>query len=247
MTWVEVSDLDLDRAVALLPLGAVEAHGPHLPVSTDRIIAQAMVEAGAHLLAEQGRVPIILPPIDYTAAGFAADFVGTVSIRPETARALLVDIAAALARWRVPFLALANAHLDPSHLGAIYAAVEQIRGVGEPTVIFPDVTRKPWALRLTEEFKSGACHAGRYEGSVVMARRPDLVRNEVRRQLPENPRSLSVAIRDGIDSFASAGGPDAYFGDPAAATQEEGDATVHVLGEILAEAVLAKIDSSEDG
>ena len=43
-------------------------------------------------------------------------------------------------------------------------------------VAFPDITRKPWALRLTDEFKSGACHAGRYEGSIVLAARPDLGR-----------------------------------------------------------------------
>ena len=42
MTWTEVRDLDLERSVALLPIGAVEAHGPHLPLCTDPIIAEAM-------------------------------------------------------------------------------------------------------------------------------------------------------------------------------------------------------------
>lgn len=238
MTWTEVRDLDCERTVAILPVGAIEAHGPHLPLATDRLIALAMAEAGASRLAAAGRVALLLPPLDYTAAGFARGFPGTVSLRPETVTAVLVDLAASLARWGIPSLAIANAHLDPDHLGSLYAAVAAIGASGAPAVVFPDVTRKPWALRLGDEFRSGACHAGRYEGSVVMASRPDLVRDDLRRRLAANPRSLSVAIRQGQTSFAQAGGPEAYFGDPAAASAAEGEATIRVLGEILAEAVL---------
>jgi len=241
MTWTEIAHLDLARTVAILPTGAVEAHGPHLPTSTDRIIALAMAEDGARRLVEAGVAAIVLPPVDYTAASFAASFPGTVSVRPETITALLVDVADALAGWGVKTLAWANAHFDPAHLGALYAAREKIREDGRVAVVFPDVTRKPWALRLTDEFKSGACHAGRYEGSIVLAREPELVREEVRRTLPPNPSSLSVAIREGKDGFAEAGGPEAYFGAPAEATAEEGRATIAELGAILAEAVLAAV------
>ncbi len=237
-TWTEVHGLDRDRLVAILPVGAVEAHGPHLPLSTDRIIAAAMAEDGARRLAEHGWLPLLLPAVDYTAAGFAADFPGTLSLRPETVTALLTDIAAALAHHGLRYLALANAHFDPTHLQSLYDAVGRIRTETGLAVSFPDVTRKPWALRLTEEFKSGACHAGQYEGSIVLARRPDLVREAVRRELPANPASLSRAIWKGHKTFEEAGGPDAYFGDPAAATAEEGEATVAVLGAILEEAVL---------
>ena len=144
--------------------------------------------------------------------------------------ALIVDIGRALAAQGVAALAIANAHFDPANLGSIRQAVEILRQ--EPTlrVVFPDVTRRPWAERLTEEFKSGACHAGRYEGSVVLALRPDLVDDELRRGLPVNPISLSVAIKAGKQSFEEVGGTDAYFGDPAAATAEEGRRTIAVLG-----------------
>lgn len=239
MTWPEVRDLPRARLVALLPLGAVEAHGPHLPLSTDPIIAAGMAEEGARRLSEAGLEALLLPPVDYTAAGFAASFPGTVSVRPETVTALLVDIATALAGHGVRWLAFVNSHFDPAHLGSIYAAIQQIREQrSDITLIFPDVTRKPWALRLTDEFKSGACHAGQYEGSIVLARRPELVQEEIRSTLAPNFQSLSVAIRDGFGSFQEAGGPEAYFGDPAAASVDEGKATLRVLGEILAEAVL---------
>ena len=53
--------------------------------------------------------------------------------------------------------------------------------------------------------------------------------------------SLSTAIRTGMQTFEEAGGPRAYFGDPAAATAEEGSETIRVLGDILAEAVLSAV------
>ncbi len=237
MTWTEVRDLDLRTAVAILPTGAVEAHGPHLPLSTDGIISAGMAEEGARRLAAKGLSPVLLPPVDYTVAEFGASFPGTVTLRPATATALLVDIAVSLygQGWR--YFAIANSHFDPGHLASLYAACKEIRGSTELQVIFPDVTRKPWALRLTDELKSGACHAGQYEGSIVLARRGDLVKDRVRRELEANPRSLSTAIRDGLKSFEEAGGAMAYFGDPAAATVQEGEETLAILGDILAEAV----------
>lgn len=245
LTWTEVRDLDRGRLAAILPVGAVEAHGPHLPTSTDRVIALAMAREGARRLRERGVISLVLPPVDYTSATFAAGFPGTVSVAPETVSALVFDIASSLAAQGVRTLALANAHLDPVHLGSLYAAVERIRAETELAVAFPDVTRKPWAPRLTDEFKSGACHAGRYEGSVVMARRRDLVREDRMAALEPRPISLSKAIRDGKTAFEEIGGDEAYFGDPAAATAEEGEATIAVLGSILAEAVLEVLSASE--
>src|SRR5439155_420302 len=194
LTWEEVRDLDRTKTVAIVPVGAVEAHGPHLPLATDVIIAEAMARAAAGRLAARGHEAVLLPAIAYTAAEFAAGFPGTVSLQPATVTALLVDLARSLARHGLSLLAVANAHLDPAHLGAIEAAVTQIRRADGARIVFPDVTKKPWAVRLTEEFRSGACHAGQYESSIVLAARPELVRETVRRSLPANPRSLSGAL-----------------------------------------------------
>lgn len=241
LTWEEVRDLDRATAVALLPVGALEAHGPHLPLATDVIIAEAMARRAAEKLAARGREAVLLPVLAYTAAGFAAGFPGTVSLAPDSVTSVVVEIARSLTRHGFAALALANAHLDPAHLASLYAAREAAAGERLLPVVFPDVSRKPWALRLGEELKSGACHAGRYEGSIVLAARPELVREELGRSLAPNPASLSVAIREGKRSFKEAGGHQAYFGDPAAASREEGEATIETLGEILAEAVLGAL------
>lgn len=237
VTWEEVRGLDRERAVAILPVGATEAHGPHLPLCTDVLIARAMAEAAARRLSGRGLEILLLPALPYSTARFAAGFPGTISVRAETAAALVVDVATSLHRAGIGTFALANAHLDPDHLGALHAAVDALRERGLMTLVFPDLTRRPWGSRLTEEFRSGACHAGRFEGSVVLARAPELVREEIRRGLEENPASLSVAIREGARDFRAAGGPRAYFGDPAAATAEEGEETIEALGSILEDAV----------
>jgi creatinine amidohydrolase len=242
MTWEEVAELNGRNTVAILPVGAVEAHGPHLPFGTDVIIARGMAEAGAAKLLEDGSEVLVLPPVAYTPARFAEDFPGTIGVRPGTLTVLLLDIAEALARHGMSILALANCHLDPAHLDAIHAAVQEIVSRGLLSVAFPDLTRKPWAVRLGEEFRSGACHAGRYEGSLMMALAPELVREHIASALPPNPASLSTAIREGLASFEDAGGPRAYFGWPAEATREEGERTVDTLGGILADAVRAELE-----
>jgi len=235
-TYEEVAALDRARAVAIVPLGATEAHGPHLPLSTDVIIVEAMARAGAERLARLGAAVAVLPTVALTPAPFAAAFPGTIGLRAATLVATLEDVADALAAQGFSRLVLVSAHLDPEHLGAVTEAVETMR-VDGMRVAFPDLTRKPWAQRLGDEFQTGACHAGRFETSIVLAERPELVR-AVQHALPPNPHSLSVAIRAGQHTFAEAGGPRAYFGWPADATAEEGRALIDVLGAILEEAAL---------
>jgi len=235
-TYEEVAALDRARAVAVLPLGATEAHGPHLPLSTDVIIVEAMAREGAERLALR-RVPVaILPTVALTPAPFAAAFPGTLGVSAATLTATLVEVAAGLAAQGFRRLLLISAHLDPAHLGAVRQAVLPISATGM-RVAFPDLTRKPWAARLGEEFETGACHAGRFETSIVMAERPELVR-AVRKELAPNPHSISDAIRAGKRTFEEAGGPRAYFGWPASASADEGRALVEALGAILEESAL---------
>ncbi|MGI9626283.1 MAG: creatininase family protein [Longimicrobiales bacterium] len=252
-TWRELAELGLtgeDRPgpdapndatgsprslVALLPVGAVEAHGPHLPLITDVTIASSAAEAAVPGLRGLGHEALVLPPLHYTAAPFATGFPGTISVQPATVTALILDIAAALSAQGVWALVLVNAHLDPAHLTALANAVAE--HPGPMPIVFPDITRKPWAFRMTDEFKSGASHAGQYETSVVMAATPAEVREDVRRGLPDNPASLSVAIRRGDSSFEAAGLAAAYCGSPAAATADEGRQTIGTLGQILVDAV----------
>jgi len=177
-------------------------------------------------------------------APFAAEFAGTLDVPPEATTMIVSAVLHHLAAHGCRAAAIANAHHDPAHVAALRRAVGEIDRYGMAGV-FPDLTRRRWAERLTAEFRSGACYAGRYETSIVLAERPDLVRTDVMAALAPNPRSLLEAIRDGRTTFAAAGGPNAYFGCPAEATAEEGRAIVDTLGGILAEAVIEAIEPTE--
>ena len=235
LTWEEVRDLDHDKTVAIFPIGAIEAHGPHLPLATDVHISEAMASSAATKLEAAGLVPVMLPCLPFSSADFAAEFPGTLSVSPQTVTELIVGVGRSLSAHRFSMLLLLSAHLDPTHLSSIHAAVSACEEADLLPVVFPDITRKPWALRMSDEFKSGACHAGQYETSVVMATRPDLVREELRQSLEPNMESLSTAIRAGLRTFQEANGPRAYFGSPQAASQAEGEQTIELLGEIAAE------------
>jgi creatinine amidohydrolase len=238
LTWPAIRALEPDRTVAVLPTGAIEAHGPHLPLGTDVIIAEAMARAGAERLVGHGLEAVLLPALRFTAAPFASGFAGTIHTPPEATTMTVAGVARSLAEHGIRFLVLANAHHDPAHINALRAAVASVAKDGRATIIFPDLTRRRWAEKLTEEFRSGACHAGRYEGSIVLAEREELVRQDVMQTLPANPRSLVEAMRYGYATFTEAGGKDAYFGFPAEASAEEGRQIIDALGAIIETAVL---------
>lgn len=222
--------------VAILPCGATEAHGPHLPLNTDVLISEGMAERALPLLAARGMVGAVLPALAYAPAQYAEAFAGTITVGASTAKALLLDIAGNLKRQGFACLALANSHFDPANVAMLREAAAEIAATGLP-VAFPDFTRRKLAQTLTDEFQSGACHAGQYETSLIMATRPDLVDDAVRRGLIDNPASLTAAFAKGAKTFHEAGGPDAYFGYPRHATAAEGAASFAIMAEALAVAV----------
>jgi creatinine amidohydrolase len=235
MTYEEARFAADARAIALLPAGATEAHGPHLPLATDVIIAETAALRAVALLRKDGIEACVMPALAYAVTEFAASFGGTISLPIETATALARDVILGAARAGFAGVVVCNAHLEPGNLTALSDAVRQANERGARAV-FPDVTKKPHALRLGDEFKSGACHAGRYETSLVLAAEPFLVHEDLAEALAANPTSLSRAIKDGKGSFVEAGGPQAYFGAPAEASASEGEELYATLADIFAEA-----------
>lgn len=238
--WEEHSWKDIDKEkpkVVLLPVGSVEAHGPHLPLATDTIISGEVARRAALELEQKGTHTLILPPLQYVVTDFSRDFSGTISIRKESFQNILKDIATSLQQQSISLLCIVNSHLEPAHINAIHEAVAAIQGI---RVIFPDKTRKPWASLLTPEFKQGACHAGSYETSLILAAREELVRSE-RVNLRQNPVNLAKLMTQGVTNFREAGAPEAYFGDPAAASHEEGEQTYQILTRMIVETVLENL------
>jgi creatinine amidohydrolase len=222
LTWTEARDARDRRPIVLLPVGSTEAHGPHLPLGTDTILSEELARRAAAALEKDGAEVLIAPAIAYSLTDYAGEFTGTISVAAETAARLVSDICCSLLGQGFARISLVNSHLEPAHVGSLRDACRRVTERTGRVVAFPDQTERRWARTLSEEYKRGACHAGSYETSLVLASRPDLVRDE-RAQLAPLAIDLVKAMKEGVRTFGEAGASQAYFGDPAAATRAEGD------------------------
>jgi creatinine amidohydrolase len=238
MTWTEIEEAMKDRPVALVPVGATLAHGPHLPVTADAIVATEMARRGAAKLKEHGVSSLVLPPVLFSVADMGGDFPGSLSAPKETATALLRDTCIVAAR-KFRAVGLINVHLEPAHVEVLKKAVEEAKK-GGASVCHVDVLKKRWA-EMIGAFDPTE-HAGASETSLVMAAAPQVVRDSARRNLAP-VENYKDAFKKGAKTYAEAGGEDAYFGDPTAASAEDGDALYEILAEIVSLSVMEHLGS----
>jgi creatinine amidohydrolase len=222
--------------VLLLPVGAVEPHGPHAPLGTDSIISTSICERAATALSSDRAVrAFVLPEIAFGVTRYSTAFTGAVTISEATLHAIVVEVCASLRAQGFRHQVIVNSHFEPAH-------VETLRRAAEAAAVgFLDVTRRQIAEQLTPEFQSGAAHAGRYETSMVLATRPELVEAEIMRRLPAYELNMPAAMAAGQTDFLAMGMDRAYCGDPAAATAAEGEATLATLTRLLIDLVRAQV------
>jgi len=224
--------------IALVPVGSTEPHGPHLGLGTDVVISAAACLRAAELLDKRGTmVGLIAPAIGYGVTDCATGFSGAVSIPAAVLTAYIAAVCDGLLATGVRHVCLVNNHLEPAH----DAAVRAVLAGRETKVSCACPLAKKWARTLSAEFKSGQCHAGRYETSIMMAAAPEFVTEALRTRLPAVPISLSEKLREGVMTFEAMGMQAAYAGDPAAATIEEGEQQIQRLGEMVVGEVLESL------
>jgi creatinine amidohydrolase len=239
MSWTEVEQALKERPIALLPVGNTEAHGPHLPVAADTVIAIEAARRTAVKLKKRGLHALIAPPITFCVSELGTEFPGTVSLPPDTAVALVRDVSVALAK-KFRAVALVNVNQEAANIEALKRATEEAKKAGAG-VCFTDLAKKRWSDRLGAAFNAGD-HAGTFETSLMMACARDRVREKERISLPPMD-PLGPALKKGAKSFAEAGGEDAYFGDPTAASAEEGEAHFETLADILTLSIMEYLGS----
>ena len=238
-TWPEARALLAADVVAFVPIGSTEPHGPHLPLDVDVTIAEAQARRAGERLAAEGVRSFVLPALPFGVTYFTDGFAGRVGLRPGTLWAALEDLVDSLADQGVRRIVLSNGHLEPAHVQVLRGVTLDHPRVTETGahVLFPDNTRRRWAQTLGEEFAGGDCHAGRYETSIVLAVRPAGVREALRAALPPVAVDLVAKLKAGAHNFREVGAHDAYCGDPAAASAEEGRELVERLATMLVESV----------
>lgn len=243
LTWQEAGTALQERPVGLLPVGAIEAHGPHLPLDTDVIIACEMAHRAARLLAGDAIPTLLLPPIVYGVSFVGTCFPGTVPARREPFTAYVASVLSGLGAQGFRALVVCNAHLEPAHVEGLKEAAATASTETGVLVVFPDKREERWAARLCEEFRRGARHAGAYETSLIMAARPEAVRSPELSGLPAVWINLPRRLREGARTFAEAGSALGYFGDPATASAEQGQRLFDALASMIRESVLEALGS----
>ena len=166
-TSTTAEERDRGADVALLPVGSFEQHGPHLPSTTDTVIACAIAReaAAAHPV-------LLLPPVTISCSHEHEAWPGTVSISAATLYAVVRDVAASLRRSGVERLVLVNGH------GGNYVLGNAVQESGGGMALFPapadwDDARAAAGLESSAE---SDMHAGELETSILLHVRPELVR-----------------------------------------------------------------------
>ncbi len=221
LTYEEVAEiLAAGTAVVIVPVGSVEPHGPHLPLDTDTTISvTCAMRAADRLEAERSTLrAVVAPSVPYGVTDYATGFAGAIGVPAAALTSMLQAIAGSLLATGFSHVCFVNNHLEPAHDAAVRAAIEGLPA-GAASVACP-LTRR-WGRTLSDEFKRGDCHAGRYETSLVLAAGAHV--RESFGELPSLGLSLSEAIRAGKSTFAEIGMDRAYTGAPREATREEGE------------------------
>ena len=173
-TTEEFATFDPAATVILLPVAAIEQHGPHLPVSVDRDICAALVERLVERLPAE--VPLlVLPALPVGVSIEHGDFPGTLSLSAETMIAVLMELAGGVAAAGFRKLALLNSHGgNPAVLDIV---AHKLRRKHE-LLVFPLNGYRYWqAERHFGVHEAGhGIHGGAAETSIVQAIRPDAVR-----------------------------------------------------------------------
>jgi creatinine amidohydrolase len=246
MTTVEFASSDTSNWVAVLPVAAIEQHGPHLAVATDTAIARAYVAATLEKLPAD--LPVTFLPMQ--AVGKSNEHIaspGTLTLSWDTLTRVLIEIGESVSRAGVRKLVLVNSH--GGNVPILDIVARELRVNHKMLVAATHWARLPQLGALYSEFeRTFGIHGGEAETSIMLAARPDLVRMEHARKFHSAQERFVQRFTHlrahGPAAFgwqAQDLSPDGTVGDAGLATVEKGriaiDATAAAFVELLKDVV----------
>lgn len=245
--WADLSSqdlmsLDATRTVAVLPLGATEQHGPHLPLSVDTVLVEGVIQAALEHLSSDDPV-WVLPTQTVGLSTEHTAFPGTLTLSPQTVIQQWCDIGASVARSGVKKMVLFNAH--GGHVGLMDVVARELRAQHGLLVYSSSWYQLPLdetvlALFSPQEHRFGI-HAGDIETSMMLALAPELVRMDLAHNFASTAQTRAEHYPLlGNGKSAKLGwhmqdyNPQGAVGNASAATAEKGHALLTTAGEQLA-------------
>lgn len=241
LSWTEIADLpDKENTVIVLPTGATEQHGPHLPCAVDTVISAGVV---GHALARlDAAVPAYaMAPITYGKSEEHLHFPGTITLTGETLLATMNEIGESVYRAGFRKLLIVNGHGGQPQV--MEMAARELRLRHGDFIVVPSFTwRVPNVAGqyLSDKEKKLAMHAGHAETAIMLALAPDTVRMD--RAVTNYPPVFGSPLLspDGRPACAWSArdfGPSGIIGDPLPATPEQGHAILDSLATSWAAAI----------
>ena len=232
LSWTDIDALeDKENTVIVLPVGAIEQHGPHMPCATDSIIAAGFVGKALEMLPDN--IPAYgLAPITYGKSDEHIHFPGTVTLTGELLLHTIQEIGESIYRAGFRKLLMINAHGGQPQPLEMAARELRLRH-GDYMVI----TRSPWSIPFDSSFipekeHQLAMHAGHAETAALMALAPDTLHmDRAEAHFPEPFPCPSLTTGRLAAAWASYDfGPTGVIGDPTGATPEQGFQILQELG-----------------
>jgi creatinine amidohydrolase len=191
LTTEDFAALDPARQVVVLPVAAIEQHGPHLPLGTDAAINAGIVTRAADLMPMETPV-LMLPQISVGLSPEHRDFAGTLTLSPETLLRVVVETGESVARAGLRKLILFNSH--GGQPAVLELAAQQLRTLHAMIV----VVANSWRMMRPAEFfpaaeREAGIHGGANETSLLLHLHPGLVRRD---RIADNPSAARKLERD---------------------------------------------------
>lgn len=222
LTWPDAEKRFHQVDVALLPVGSIEQHGPHLPLDTDAFDADYLAKQVAAACTDPK--PLVLPLIPYGVSYTHDDFSGTISISPDTLSRLVYDVGMSVAHHGITKLVIINGH--GGNEPALHFAAQLInRDAHIFTCVDTGETSDADIASLSQV--PNDVHAGDIETSTSLAVRPELVRTDLAEKfIPKfSSRYLDFTSRLSVGWYARTAkiSPSGVFGDPTQASRAKGE------------------------
>ena len=211
-------------SIVVLPLGAIEQHGPHLPVNTDFVVADAVSSAAVKQVGEEVNA-WLLPTLPFTKSNEHAWSVGTFWLSAQTFMAVIDDIARCVAMTPAKKLLFVNGHGGNSALMAMMNREVRLKHGLQTFLAHPHMPVDQGGTSAANELGMGV-HGGMDETSVMLHLRPDLVDMSLAvRRVPEGLAKNDQVRFGGRVAFGWLSNdffPEGHIGDPTGATAEVG-------------------------
>jgi creatinine amidohydrolase len=242
LTTRDFAAMDPTRTVAVLPLGATEQHGPHLPLSVDSVLVDGVVNAALSHLAQTDPV-LVLPTQTVGLSTEHTAYAGTLHLSPQTLIQVWCDIGASVARAGVKKLLMFNAH--GGNVGLMDVVARELRAQHGLIVYSSSWYNLPLDASVMAQFSAEehrfGIHAGDIETSMMLSLSPQQVNMAQARDFASTSkdRATQYAVL-GDGKSAKLGwhmqdyNPHGAVGNAAAATSAKGEALVRSAGEQLA-------------